>query len=226
MTLTVLHLALTGGDVFRLVPFGLVEGPDVAVVVAIGDGHGFQHPQAGDGGNFTQGIVKGHTQIPTQAMILGARGEFLAEGRGGIAHPRVHVHIGVVEHGEGGAFQQLHHRIDGAAHLAQLLVELAPQLFQSGELADGQVFDTRILEQGDEHHLRRTQGFGGQRLAGIDQVRGGVGGGGAVQFVAANAGVIVEGVGEVDHPLLDEGFVALAAFVIAGGGTHEEIAAP
>ena len=56
----------------------------------------------------------------------------------------------------------------------------------------------------------------------MDQVRGAVGGTGPIDLAAGDAAVAVEGVGQVEEAILDEGAQALTALVVAGGGPHEE----
>ena len=97
-----------------------------------------------------------------------------------------------------------------------------PQLAQAGKFLDRQVLDAGVLEQLDQPALEGVEGLGAQLLAGVDQVRGAVGGAGPIDLAAGDAAVAIEGIRQVEEAVRDEGPQALAALVVAGGGPHEE----
>ncbi|MNR27662.1 hypothetical protein D3C85_1449430 [compost metagenome] len=81
-------------------------------------------------------------------------------------------------------------------------MESQPECLQAWEVLDRQPFDARILEQADEQLLHRGERLAGKGGLGVDQMGRQVGTGGPVQFLAGDAGKIVEGVGQVNGPLL------------------------
>ncbi|MDT4828843.1 hypothetical protein FQZ97_622410 [compost metagenome] len=219
-------LALAGGYVLRGQPLGLVGGPDEAVVIPVGDGHGLQGSQAGYGLALAKFVEEGQAQFPADADVVGRFGKTRPEPRGRLQHRGLGIPVVLIEQGAGGAFQQAHQRVDRAADFGDLFVESQPECLQAWEVLDRQPFDAGILEQADEQLLHRGERLAGKGGLGVDQMGRQVGTGGPVQFLAGDAGKIVEGVGQVNGPLLEVGLVALAGLEITGGGAQEEVPAP
>ena len=79
------HLALAEGNVVDAAAeeLGLVEGPEEAVVVPVGQGPVLQQAQAGQGRLPPQGVIKGDAGVPTDAVVPGAVGQLGMEIPGG-----------------------------------------------------------------------------------------------------------------------------------------------
>ena len=227
---------LNGGNIFAhllrrrhvlgLVPGDFVGSPAVTIVVAIRDNHRLQHAKTRDRAALTQLVVERDAQIPRELTVFGASGKFLAKGGRHFADQRVRRAKVQIDHGITQQFQYRDARVPGVVVCPITPVKLRPQLAHAGELARGQCFDTRVLEQSDQEHLRRIELLHGKRFVRVHQMRGRMRGGGPVQFFARQAGDIIECIRQVDHARLDERPVSLAGLVIAGGRAHEEIAAP
>ena len=209
-----------------LVEIKFLEFPKIAVVIAIGSGEQIGARIEGDP-PLHQAMRQGDADIPGEVivveLVVGQREQGPA-----FAYPRVAILITLVQQG---ARQPVEEVANAAIHLGGGDVELAPELLQAGKAPDRQGFHARILDHADDRHLHRAERFGGDGLAGLDQVGGAMGGGGAVKFQTRNRllalrGEIIEGIRQMQQVILDVGPITLASLVIPGGGAHEEIPCP
>ena len=208
-----------------------VEGPEVAVVVAVGrdlpvgawlEGRPLRQ--------FAVAVRQLHAQFPRHGVVV-RFGQHARQGLGqqrtALVDPGMVVLKGRVE-------QRTREPVEPVARRGLLLglhsVQLRPERAHARKAGECQRLDPRVFHQTDQRHLPGAQRLGRDRLAREHHVRRGVCGGGAVELRGVHrAGIAfdrVVGVGQVDEVVLDEGAVAITGFKIAGGRLHVEIAPP
>ena len=128
-----------------------------------------------------------------------------------------------VQH-QGSEFLQPDHR--AMFHRALLFVpqEPAPEQGEAGEILRGVAYSIAgVLDEADEEHLRRGELFGGDRGGAVLQMRGLMGGHGAVELRPRHIAQIVHRIGQVHDVMLD---IGPEAFVIGRARAQEEIPPP
>ena len=159
----------------RLVEIELLECPEISVVIAV---RGAQQIGARiEGQLFLQQSVRQRDADLPGYRVVGQAVCGLREQYARFGNPCIVVLILFIQQRTCQTVQIIPH---GTGLIGLRGMQAGPQLFEAGERAYGKRLDARILDRADHGHLQRIQGFGRDRCARIEQVRGAVSRGGTV----------------------------------------------
>ena len=208
-----------------------IKRPEIAVVVAVDGGLAIGSGSEGRAlRELAVAVRQLHADVPRCAVVVGlgqqARHGFSHQGTA-LGNPRVGIVVRRVDPRPRHARHPIPRRglLRGGGG-----VQLRPQRPHARKTCHRQGFDPGVFGQGHQGHLPRTERFGRNRLAREHHVGRGVRAGRAVKLGGVHQAIValhgVQGVGQVDEIVLDEGAQAFPVFKVTGGGAHEKIAAP